>query len=359
MKKERRKEKTQILMRSVLITVIAFLVFAQSMPCASYADSVATDNGGSAVQTVIPGGMPFGVKLQTKGVVVVGISPLDDSDDGVCPASKAGIKTRDVIIGANGKEINSIDDFSKALDDSGGKEIRLSVVRERKEIKVGLIPVKSEKDGHYKAGIWVRDGAAGIGTVTFICPDEHFFAGLGHGICDPDTGILMPMSHGTVYDVSIGSIRKGKEGTPGELRGFFSGPKTGALLANTEYGTFGMLSVLPKSTEKPIGIADPKDVKCGEACILCTLDNNRTEKYSVSITKIIDRNRDSKNFVIRVTDKRLLEKTGGIVQGMSGSPIIQDGKLVGAITHVFVNEPQNGYGIFAKTMLEKSMRGVS
>lgn len=285
-----------------------------------------TDSGD---ECVIPGGMPFGVKLSAGGVLVIRVSQSS-------PASDAGIVIGDIIERVGDVKIGSVDDLTREIDRSGGKKVGIGILRGEKRSNVELIPISSD-DGHYRSGVWVRDRTAGIGTVTFIMPDTHLFAGLGHGICDPDTGRLFPMSKAAVYLASIGSVRKGKEGSPGELRGYFEGARCGGLLSNTDGGVFGMLSEIPKSAQSPVPLADPDKVTTGEAYILCTLSGNKIGRYSIKIARIVDREGDTKNFIIEVTDKTLLDKTGGIVQGMSGSPIIKDGVLVGAVTHVCVN----------------------
>lgn len=300
-----------------------------------------------SVEYVIPGGMPFGVKLSAGGVLVIRLSSVGTSS----PASDAGIMVGDIIERVGSTKIGSVDAFTTEIDRSGGKKIKIGILRGKKRMDVELTPIRSD-DGHYRSGVWVRDRTAGIGTVTFIIPDSHLFAGLGHGICDPDTGRLFPMTKASVYLASIGSVRKGKEGSPGELRGYFEGARCGGLLSNTDGGVFGLLSEIPRGSNSPIPLADPDRVSTGDAYILCTLSGKNVEKYSVKIARIMDREASTKNFVIEVTDKRLLDKTGGIVQGMSGSPIIKDGVLVGAVTHVFVNDPAKGYGIFATNMIK-------
>lgn len=306
-----------------------------------------TDSGD---ECVIPGGMPFGVKLSVGGVLVIRVSQSS-------PASDAGIVIGDIIERVGDVKIGSVDDFTREIDRSGGKKVGIGILRGEKRSNVELIPISSD-DGHYRSGVWVRDRTAGIGTVTFIMPDTHLFAGLGHGICDPDTGRLFPMSKAAVYFASIGSVRKGKEGSPGELRGYFEGARCGGLLSNTDGGVFGMLSEIPKSAQSPMPLAVPDKVTTGEAYILCTLSGNKIGRYSIKIVRIVDREGDTKNFIIEVTDKTLLNKTGGIVQGMSGSPIIKDGVLVGAVTHVFVNDPTKGYGIFATNMIKAKEKAV-
>lgn len=338
-------------LRRMFCIALSMLFAIQSLGMLDTKVSAQTRSSEDSVERVIPGGMPFGVKLSAGGVLVIRLSESS-------PASDAGIVMGDIIERVGQTKIGSVDDFTREIDRSGGKKIGIGILRGKKRINVELTPIRSD-DGHFKSGVWVRDRTAGIGTVTFIMPDTHLFAGLGHGICDPDTGRLFPMSKAAVYLASIGAVRKGKEGSPGELRGYFEGARCGGLLSNTDGGVFGMLSEIPKNTQSPIALADPDEVTTGEAYILCTISGNKIGRYSVKIARIVDREGDTKNFIIEVTDKALLDKTGGIVQGMSGSPIIKDGVLVGAVTHVFVNDPAKGYGIFATNMIKAKEKSVT
>ncbi len=301
-----------------------------------------------------PGGMAFGVKLYTKGVIVVGLSDVV-SDDGSTsnPASDAGIRIKDIITEINGKEVNSAAQVSAAIEECNGSAVTIKLMRGENECNFTLRPVYSSSDGKYKAGIWIRDSTAGIGTVTYIDPSSGAFAGLGHGICDIDTEELMPLLKGSVVNVTVSGITKGIKGTPGELKGFFGTANIGTLSANTGTGVYGKIDSIPQSlASNAIPIALKSEVKEGEAFIYCTLDDNKVNQYSVNIERICDMNSQTKNFIVEVTDPALLQATGGIVQGMSGSPIIQDGRIIGAVTHVLVNDPTRGYGIFIENMLE-------
>jgi len=212
--------------------------------------------------------------------------------------------------------------------------------------------VLSLADKKYKTGIWVRDSTAGIGTMTYYDPRNNTFAGLGHGICDVDTGMLMPLLRGSIVNVSVSDIIKGRKGTPGELKGNFESLKRGTLTGNTTVGVYGVLDSAPAAAfTEPLEIASKEDIHEGSATIYCELDDNGIRGYDVEITKIDKSSDNTKNFVVEITDDALLEKTGGIVQGMSGSPVVQDDRLVGAITHVLVNDPAKGYGIFIENML--------
>ncbi len=301
--------------------------------------------------TLCPGGMPFGVKFYTDGVMVVGFCDVDTGKGSVNPATRAGLHAKDVIHKINGEEIKGAADMTERIEASQGKPLQLTCRRAGKEFETTLTPVLSAAEGKYKTGIWVRDSGAGIGTVTFLFPESGAFAGLGHGICDADTGALVEMRKGTVSDVTISSVVKGAAGAPGELKGHFNPGRAGALLGNSACGVWGVFSEAPETSYEPLPVGLREDVREGEAYILCTVDNNETEKYDVRISNIKRDAQGSKCFTVTVTDPDLLALTGGIVQGMSGSPIIQDGKLVGAVTHVLINDPTTGYGIFLENML--------
>ena len=301
--------------------------------------------------TVIPGGMPFGIKFYTEGVTVVGFCDVDTGNGKVNPAQKSGIKPKDMILKVNGEALTSATDLTARIENSDGKPLTLTCRRGRSEFEVKLTPVYCPAEARYKTGIWVRDSGAGIGTVTFMIPENGAFAGLGHGICDSDTGELVPMKRGAVMDVTISSVVKGAPGAPGELKGYFNAGKTGALLGNSTCGVWGTFTSLPKASAEPMPIASANEIEEGDAYILCTLDSNKIEKYDIKISNINRDAKGSKCFTVTVTDPDLLSVTGGIVQGMSGSPIIQNGKLVGAVTHVLINDPTTGYGIFIENML--------
>ncbi len=301
--------------------------------------------------TVTPGGMPFGVKFMTEGVTVVGFCDVEVDGKKVNPASAAGLKLRDVILSVNGEPLQSAAGLTQKIEGCEGKELVLHCRRNKEEVEIHLNPIYSKSEARYKTGIWVRDSGAGIGTVTFMLPETGAFAGLGHGICDGDTGELVAMRRGTVSDVTISSVVKGVSGAPGELKGYFNPGKVGALLGNTSCGVWGVFSELPEAVAEPMKVGLRGEVQEGAAYILSTLDSNKTERYDVEISNI---NRDasgSKCFTVKITDPDLLAVSGGIVQGMSGSPIIQNGKLVGAVTHVLINDPTTGYGIFIENML--------
>lgn len=297
------------------------------------------------------GGFPFGIKFYTDGIVVVGFNDIQTESGSQNPAYNAGIRTNDIITKCNGKKLSDAGELTSIIEKSNGKELTITYSRGGSEYIVSLTPLLSKNDGAYKTGMWIKDSGAGIGTVTYINPTDNSFAGLGHGICDSQTGELIPMQKGTLMDVTLNGIVKGTAGTPGELKGYFDGGKSGVVLSNTECGVFGIYTSIPKEAKNLYKIALKNEIRDGKATVLCTVDDSGIGEYDIEISQI---NRDStsnKCFTVKVTDKMLIEKTGGIVQGMSGSPIIQNGKLIGAITHVMVNDPTTGYGIFIENML--------
>ena len=260
------------------------------------------------------GGMPFGVRFATDGVMVVGYG--SEREKIANPGYSAGIKPADVIKKIDGKIINDIGGLTDALDTCGGKTMTFTCERAGKEYTTNLTPYKSGEDGKYKTGLLVRDSGAGIGTVTYIEPETGFFGGLGHGICDGETGALIPMKRGTVTDVNVNGAIKGTSGSPGELKGSFKTNKAGALLNNTSLGVFGMFSKIPECHGELLPIAAKSEIKNGEAYIICTLDQNGPQRYSIKISEINKDANGSKCFTVKITDAKLIEKTGGIVQGM-------------------------------------------
>ena len=300
---------------------------------------------------LVPCGDVFGVKFFTKGVIVIGSTEIETENGFVSPAQAAGIEKNDIITEVNGTEINTVEALAEVVEKSKGKPLTVSYTRENQVYETTLTPQLSLSDKKYKTGIWVRDSTAGIGTLTYYNPQNGCFAGLGHGICDIDTGELMPLLRGTIVDVNITDIVKGKSGSPGELKGVFETDKTGALIGNTDFGVYGMLDNSPTCVYEVMPVASRNEVEAGEATILSNVDGNGIKEYDVTLSKVDVRSDGTKCFVVEITDERLIELTGGIVQGMSGSPILQNGKIVGAVTHVLVGDPTKGYGIFIENML--------
>lgn len=301
---------------------------------------------------VIPGGTPFGVEIFTRGVVAVKTENITVDGKTCCPASAAGIEVGDTIKSVNGSVVLSNSRLSEIVNESGGQPLEFSVSRGEESFNTSVTPVEIG-DGEYKIGLWIRDSSAGIGTVTFYCPDNNGFAGLGHGICDVDTGGLLPLDHGEIIKANIDTITRGIKGTPGSLNGHFEySGAIGSLNDNMETGVYGTIDSIPDGLKNEVSVASIQEVQTGSATLLTTLSGDEPGEYSIEIESIgYDENNKTKNMVIRITDEKLLEETGGIVQGMSGSPILQNGKLVGAVTHVFVNSPDKGYAIFAENML--------
>lgn len=296
------------------------------------------------------GGDVFGIKLYTKGVIAVKIDSVDVTTGVQSPAQLAGIKCGDCITHVDGSVIVNADDFISFIRNSGGKELSLTVEREGETLNLKLRPNPSESGG-YRAGLWVRDSSAGIGTVTFYDNENKLFAGLGHGVCDVDTGRIMPLSGGEAVRATVNGFYKSSPGDPGELCGVFSESVLGGLRVNSATGIFGELN--EKISAKQMPVALEAEVQEGAAQIVATVDGKKPRYYDAQITKIYPASgNEERNLIVKITDKELLEKTGGILQGMSGSPIIQNSMLVGAVTHVFVNDPTQGYGIFAERMLE-------
>ena len=305
---------------------------------------------------VIPSGKTYGVKMYTDGLLVVSVSSVTGKDFNVYyPAKDAGICEGDRILSVDGIKLNTNEELAKYVNEKKEK-IRLEIAREDEIITTDITPVMSNDNDSYKIGIWVRDSTAGIGTMTYYNPEDGSFGALGHAITDTDTGDILTVSKGSLIDCSILSIKKGKSGTPGELTGGFSGGSVATIIENNDFGIYGFLINDKKIPDnEPVEIATRFQVKQGDAYILSDVDGEGVRKYSVEIVKISQSAAlDNKGIIIKVTDPELLEKTGGIVQGLSGSPLVQNGKLIGAVTHVFVNDPTRGYGIFIENMLAEA-----
>ena len=326
---------------------------ASVAPAINVSAAVPCSPAAATERKLIPGGMPFGVKFTTAGVLVVGFCDVDTTAGKVNPAYAAGLRTGDIIQKLNDTPIGDAATLSHAMEVGGGSPFTVTFTREGSEHTVTLTPAYSASEGKYKSGIWIRDSGAGIGTVTFIDPESGIFAGLGHGICDGDTGQLIPLNRGTVIDVTISGIVRGIPGTPGEVKGYFNSEKLGSVFGNTDCGVFGLFAKIPAGCGESIPVASRSDVHEGKAELLCSLDSGIVQRYAVAISAINPTATSNKCFTVTVTDQALIEKTGGIVQGMSGSPLIQDGKLIGAVTHVLVGDPTTGYGIFIENMLNQ------
>ena len=297
-------------------------------------------------------GQPFGMKLYTEGVLVVDFTDIIINGNKYNPARDAGLKKGDYILSANGKSLSVNEDLVEAVKNSKGENMHLKISRNSNTLNLNVTPVMQEETGDYKIGVWVRDSGAGIGTLTFYSPAYNVICGLGHGVCDEDTGGLLTLKKGEIVSAEIFSVDKGVEGTPGQLNGRLKNNTIGEIKLNSQCGVYSLptKSVIVNSLTE---IALKNEVENGDAKILCTVEGETPKFYSCKITlKKGKYNSPTQNMIVTVTDETLLEKTGGIVQGLSGSPILQNGKLVGAVTHVLVDDPAKGYGIFAENMLE-------
>lgn len=312
----------------------------------------------SEERMVIPGGQSIGVTLFTKGALVVGITGIElENGTTVNPAREAGMLPGDVITRINGVEIENASHVTRIINEASG-DMDVSVLRNGREINLHIKPVQDFSDGKMRLGVWVRDSTAGVGTLTFIEPNSRWFAGLGHAITDLDTGSVLSVKQGEIYFSEIIQINKGESGIPGEIQGFFSSSSgnMGLIRRNTDFGIYGTLYDDVDMAKFPgvVPVARRDEVQLGPASILSTIDHKGVREFGCEIVKLADQSfAGQKGIVLRITDSELLNKTGGIVQGMSGSPIIQNGKLVGAVTHVFVNNPTKGYGLYADWMLEQ------
>ncbi|NMM61363.1 SpoIVB peptidase [Clostridium sp. P21] len=304
-----------------------------------------------------PGGQPIGVKLNTKGVLVVALSDIKTGRDKITsPAALAGIQIGDNITKINNVVIKDSEDVQKQIYNSNGNELKIVIERKGEELEKTVKPVKNPEDNNFKIGLWVRDCTAGVGTLTFYDEKTGMFAALGHPITDIDTGTILNIGSGEIVPSSIVSVKRGLKGNPGELKGIFVNEETilGKIYKNTRCGIFGKASSKLINKEiKPMKIALRNEIKEGPAKILTTIDGEKPKFYDIQIEKLLSQDSPGpKSMVIKITDPILLEKTGGIVQGMSGSPIIQDNKIIGAVTHVLINKPDTGYGIYIEWMLK-------
>ncbi len=298
-------------------------------------------------------GESFGIKLYTDGVIIVGIRDVE-TDKGKCnPAKEAGLEKGDIIIEINGKKVYSADSVTDILNDNNGKDYKITVKRNGNYKEFLLKPAYSSSQGCYKVGLWVRDSTAGVGTITYYDKSNNTVSALGHPITDVDTNEIMPILDGEAVRATVTKIYKSKAGEAGSLCCEFTNDIIGTLKKNCQSGIYGKYTCTLKNTYE-YEVASPNEIVRGPVQILCTIDSGKAKFYNAQITRISYReNKKGKNMVVKITDERLLEKTGGIVQGMSGSPIIQNGKFVGALTHVIVDSPEKGYAIFAQDMVDE------
>ena len=321
-----------------LLFVLSMVVFAQA----------------AEVSSLIPIGHTVGIQMSAEGVLVVRLDDVQTAQGAVCPARDAGVREGDLIVGVGGAEIDANDELQKQVALSAGQPIELTLQSGDSTRTVTVTPCE-DTEGVYRIGVLARDGMAGIGTLTYVDPETGEYGSLGHGICDSETGVLLPLKDGALIRSSVSSVQRGEAGEPGALQGEFSADGTvGTVEDNTDSGIFGTLtdtSVYDSLEAVPIATAD--EIHTGEAEILSNIEGDTVQRYSVQIVKVYPEDDEyGRGMLLHVTDEELIEKTGGIVQGMSGSPILQDGKLIGAVTHVLVNDPTQGYGICIERMLE-------
>jgi len=329
---------TKTLISLLLVTILSLAPYTQA---------------NAVPDKVIPGGNTVGIKLYTDGLLVVGFSEISSFGKYYSPGKNNGIYEGDIITAVDRKPLSSGDELAGYIQSTKGQPVSLEIMRSGQKLTKKITPVYYNDACLYKIGVWVKESAAGIGTVTFTDPKSGAFGALGHGVSDSDTGSLLRVKEGYVTDCTISSVVSGKRGYPGELQGAFSGDNTGNISKNLSSGIYGKLNVVPQSKAVPVALSG--EVREGEALIYSDALNGKITAYKAQIQRIIKSNiKNSKGLVIKITDPRLLQKTGGIVQGMSGSPILQNGKLVGAVTHVFVNDPTRGYGIFIENMLAEA-----
>lgn len=312
-------------------------------------------------RVVIPGGHSIGVALRTKGVLVVGVSDIASDEGMVCPARSAELRSGESIAAIDGIPVNSVNEFTKLLAAAAGRSIELTILGAGKTRNVRVTPVLDPHDGVYRLGAWVRDSTAGVGTLSFYDPVSERYGALGHAICDVDTGGILSVSDGEILSSEIVAIRGGEKGAPGELRGAFieKALRLGAISENLPCGIYGSMYHGITNALYPDGItvSNRTLVHTGPAKLLTTLDSGGIHAYDCRITRVFRQTSPSnRSMIIKITDPELIKRTGGIVQGMSGSPLIQDDMLIGAVTHVFVNDPTQGYGIYIDWMLDAADR---
>lgn len=306
---------------------------------------------------VYPGGFPLGFTMECQGVIVVSIGDVLTERGLINPMKNKNIKVGDIVYSINGEVVSSASQMQILLNKDDNMFVELEIHRGAEIIKERVEKVKELSTKMYRLGLWIRDNAAGVGTLTYIREDNFRFGALGHPVCDIDTGRTMPVSGGNIYKCNIVGFNKGVRGNPGELRGLFlkTGLRVGVLDNNNNFGVYGKINseYVDSMNVKPIQVGFRDSVKTGKATILSTIEGGKPEEYDIEIIKLNYQNSsDKKSMVIRITDERLLNSTGGIVQGMSGSPIIQSGKLVGAVTHVFVSDPSKGFGVYIDWMID-------
>lgn len=308
---------------------------------------------------LIPGGQTIGVKVKSNGILVVGHHLVSKKEDKFSPGEDEDILIGDLITHMNGQAVTDVEQVPTLVKKAGENKqaIELTILRKEKQLKKTIRPVFDDVDRLYRLGLYIRDSAAGVGTLTFFSPDHEKYGALGHVISDTDTGTPIKIREGEIVHSNVTSISKGQNGVPGEKRAHFfnHGKVLGDVESNTPFGIFGNMNRLPAHglVNQPLPVAFSEEVEPGPAQIMTVVEGQKVQKFDIEITHVSkQKSPETKGMVLKITDKELLQKTGGIVQGMSGSPIIQNGKIIGAVTHVFVNDPTSGYGCFIEWMLQ-------
>ena len=342
---------TGLLLRALVLLTVGALALLGLRTQASAAGT--PGDSGQDVRMVVPLGRAVGIKLFSDGVLVVGLSEVTGPTGDTSPARACGLRQGDIITHINDTQVDTIEEVRSVLQDLEGDKMSIRALRAEEPVQFTAQAVACA-DGTYRLGAWIRDSMAGIGTVTFYDPATGAFGALGHGITDSDTGLLMPLGDGAVMDASVKAVKKGSAGDPGELRGSFNLTEDmGSLWANTERGVFGVLDQCDFAQGQAVAVAAPDQVHTGPAEILSNISGDAVETFDVELVRVVE-DSGTQNLLIRVTDPALIARTGGIVQGMSGSPILQDGRLVGAVTHVMIDDPTKGYGILIENMLAQA-----
>lgn len=296
---------------------------------------------------IVLGGEVVGIKLLATGVLVVGV----DRED-------IGIQVGDIILEVNDTKIESNEQLIKFVNESNGNSLNLKINRKGKEFNTSVTPNYDNLLNSYKLEMWVKDSSAGVGTITFYDKNSGKFGALGHAVTETKENYILPITSGGITETEIYSVKRGVAKVPGELKGTLINDTIGEIAGNTDKGIYGKMYDVQNINKKSIEVLPKSKIKEGKSSIFCTLDDNKVEEYTVEIQKVLLTSNGNKNMIIKITDERLLEKTGGIIQGMSGSPIVQDGKLVGAVTHVFLNDPTKGYGVFIENMIEDMCKTI-
>lgn len=303
----------------------------------------------SQIEELVPVGRAVGIQLQTQGVVIVDVSEIENDEGVFSPAAAAGLKAGDVIVDVGGLEINCAADFMTAASSFDKKPVSVTVKRDDRLVQFSVTPAMT-REGKYQLGLWMRDGISGIGTMTFYDPNTGVYGALGHGINDTDTGSLLVAGDGNITGASVIDIIRGAANAPGELCGRYDKDAVlGDIITNCDCGIFGTLDA--GMSGQPVPVAAESEIKLGAATILSNVSGEEVREYDIEVCRVYRNCTDGKSLMIRITDEELLKATGGIVQGMSGSPIMQDGKIIGAVTHVLISDPERGYGISIEKML--------